>query len=120
MAQLSWNQVTQRCIEMGVETVPVAFIGFGRDLVETDIEEMDVEQWREALLSHLKENFVYDQDSRFCVNEVPEEGICVRIEGLFTETLKLKAFRFLEFETKQLDAGTVDIETEQTEVKEAA
>jgi hypothetical protein len=120
VVELSWPQVVQRCLDMGVETVPVIFIGRANEILETDHEEMTIEQWRDAFLQELKENFVYDQDSRFCKNEVPEEGICVRKEGADFEVLKLKAFLFLEYETKQLDAGTVDIETQQTEIQEAA
>ena len=47
------------------------------------------------------------------MNKVPEEGICVRKEGLVIEIFKLKSFRFLEKESKQLDKGEVDIETQQ-------
>lgn len=54
--------------------------------------------------------YVYDQDSQFCKNKIPEEGICVRKEGLNIEVYKLKSFRFLEGETKSLDTGEVDTE----------
>ena len=48
-----------------------------------------------------------------CNNKVPEEGIVVRKESLFScDSYKLKSFRFLEFETKQLDKGESDIESE--------
>ena len=48
-----------------------------------------------------------------CDNPVPEEGIVVRKESLFNcESYKLKSFRFLEGESKQLDTGEVDIESE--------
>jgi hypothetical protein len=46
-------------------------------------------------------------------NKVPREGIVVRKEHQFEfEPYKLKSFRFLEFETKQLDAGEADMESE--------
>ncbi len=47
-----------------------------------------------------------------CAAQVPEEGIVLRKETLFAfESYKLKSFRFLERETKLLDAGTEDLES---------
>ena len=46
-----------------------------------------------------------------CTNKVPEEGIVVRKESLFScDAYKLKSFRFFEKESSDLDAGVVDIE----------
>jgi hypothetical protein len=47
-----------------------------------------------------------------------EKGIVVRKEGSNIECFKLKSFRFLEYETKQLDSGEIDIETSQSEINE--
>lgn len=107
VVELQWNQVKQRCKELDVDYVPEIFYGIAHEI-------LPVTDWPEGVLPFLKENFVYDQDSQFCENKVPEEGICVRKEGLEIEVFKLKSFRFLEVETKALDANVVDIETEQT------
>ena len=46
-----------------------------------------------------------------CVNKVPEEGIVIRKNNIFTyEAYKLKSFRFLEAESKQLDTGEANLE----------
>jgi hypothetical protein len=48
--------------------------------------------------------------------EVPNEGVVVRIDRLEeAEAYKLKSFLFLEWETKQLDRGEVDLETQESE-----
>jgi len=48
-----------------------------------------------------------------CKNSVPEEGIVIRKEGLFGyDAFKLKSFRFLEFESAELDKGQSDMESE--------
>jgi hypothetical protein len=48
-----------------------------------------------------------------CNNKVPEEGIVVRKESLFScESYKLKSFSFLEKESKELDKGVIDIESD--------
>ena len=109
--ELQWNQVKHRCGELGVPHVPEIYYGKAEDMFPFLRRE---DHWHENILDALKKSYVYDQDSQFCKNRVPEEGICVRSEGLNIEVFKLKSFRFLEAETKSLDAGTVDVETEQT------
>lgn len=116
VTELQWNQVKERCVELGVEHVPEIMYGEA-DLFAGAGEAtgFDLEEWQKQYLEYLRQKFVYDQDSQFCTNKVPEEGICVRKEGLNIEVFKLKSFRFLEYETKSLDKGEVDIETEQSE-----
>lgn len=120
VTELQWNQVKERVREIGVETVPEIFYGKALHINSFDVTTMEgkgimwadvKEHWNENLLQYLQMTYVYDQDSQFCTNKVPEEGICVRKEGLTIETFKLKSFRFLEGETKQLDKGEIDTET---------
>ena len=65
----------------------------------------------EAFLEKVKDLF-NEKDCYMCSNKVPEEGCVVRIEKDDFEAYKQKSFRFYEKETKELDKGTVDIETE--------
>jgi hypothetical protein len=114
VVELSWNQVRQRASEWGMETCPHIYDGYAGDMfpeIGDDIES----GWHERFLEKLKETYVFDQDSIFCKNKVPEEGIVLRIEGTEVESFKLKAFRFFEYETKLIDTGNVDIETEESE-----
>ena len=54
-----------------------------------------------------------EKDCFMCTNKVPEEGIVIRKERLIgCESYKLKSFRFLEWETKQLDNNESNIEDE--------
>lgn len=46
-------------------------------------------------------------------NDVPHEGIVIRIENGLSEAYKLKCFRFLGEESKSLDKGEIDIEADQ-------
>ena len=50
-----------------------------------------------------------------CVSTVPAEGVVLRIESLDIEAYKHKSFRFKEWESKQLDTGEVDLETQESE-----
>jgi len=74
----------------------------------------DQNEFREGFLKSLQSKYVYDQDSIFCNNNVPEEGCIVRLEGLEIKNYKLKSFRFLQHESGELDKGTIDMETEQS------
>lgn len=48
-----------------------------------------------------------------CHNDVPHEGIVIRIENGLSEAYKLKCFRFLGEESKSLNKGEIDIEADQ-------
>lgn len=68
------------------------------------------ENWREKLIYYLESKY-NEKDCYLCVNKVPEEGIVVRKNSLFSyEAYKLKSFRFLQKETEELDKGEVNIE----------
>ncbi len=111
-----FNLVQERCIQLGVESVPEIFFGKAKDLMTNynpSGKWNSDEEFREALFQALKDNYVHDQDCQFCATKVPAEGIVLRLEGLKPEALKLKAFRFLEHETKELDKGEANIEDEQ-------
>jgi hypothetical protein len=78
----------------------------------TDYQFIDIKKWREGFIQDL-ENQYNERDCFMCDNPVPEEGIVVRKESLFNcESYKLKSFRFLEWESKELDSGEADIESE--------
>lgn len=108
--EFSAKQVQDWCKTNGLVAVPELYYGKAKDLMSFD-DIFDINIWRENFLSQLK--FLYNEHDCFmCKNTLPEEGCVVRIEGLNLESYKCKSTRFLEFETKQLDKGTIDIETE--------
>lgn len=121
VTELQWNQVKERCALMGVSTVPEIYSGefdpsftlretlAAKDDFKLTIGE-ELDSWREDMLTGLKSQYVHDQDCQFCENKVPAEGIVLRKEGLTVEAFKLKSFRFLEYETKELDKGEENIE----------
>lgn len=122
---LPMNMVAERCVQLGVNVVPEIYFGPARGLLYTDKEVFedtesvntyttDVEEWREAFFNFLKASYVYDQDCQFCKTKVPAEGLVLRVEGLRPEAFKLKAFRFLEAESKELDKEEENIEDNQT------
>lgn len=106
---LPFFMVEERAKQLGVDTVPPIFFGKA-DIFVSSSEFTDLRDWREAVIDLLKVRFVYDQDCQFCANVVPAEGIVLRKEGRDAEAFKLKAFRFLERESKELDKGEENIE----------
>jgi len=65
-------------------------------------------------LDQLKEKYL-EKDCEFCSNRVPGEGIAFRNECHNKKAYKLKSFRFLQKESKDLDDGVSDIETEESD-----
>lgn len=114
---LPFNMVEERCIQLGIKSVPKIFFGRVKDFVNqfptgaiNNRENLTEEEFRQDFFDLVKRKYVYDQDSQFCKNKVPEEGIVVRIEGLKAEAFKLKSFKFLKGESDALDKGEVNIE----------
>lgn len=100
--EFSWNMIKEYCKKHSIEHVKELYFGV------CGIED------QESFLKRLQEDYL-EKDCSYCVNKVPAEGVCVRIDGKPTySTFKLKSKRFLERETKSLDAGEVSIEDEQT------
>ena len=106
--EFSAKQVQDFCKKNGLNAVPQLFYGFAKDFSD---ERMTEENWQNKLLETLKAKY-NEKDCFMCYNKVPEEGIVIRVEGLDFEAYKLKSNAFYEWETKQLDIGEVDIESE--------
>lgn len=112
--ELNWLQVQEFCSKYGFDIVPTIYVGFAANL----FPNLDLENhWQEEFLKKLENRFVADQD---CIYNpgLPAEGIVLRIDRLNeSEAFKLKNFRFLESESKQLDAGIIDMESIQSDVE---
>ena len=73
-----------------------------------------VEKWREEFLTILKQTYT-EKRCKMCINDVPEEGIVLRIEKLNSyQAFKLKSQNFFLMESKEQDTGTSNIEDNQT------
>jgi len=121
--EFSWQQIKDYSKKYSIETVKELYFGV---LDPTFYKEIGLpllgepNTLREELQTHwfnsLCETYL-EKDCNHCINKVPAEGIVVRRDGLdHFAAYKLKAKRFLERETKQLDeeakTGEVNIEDE--------
>lgn len=121
VVELSWLQMKEFCAKYGFEIVKELWYGqaggFGsiENRARACMPEFQSE-WHRELLADLEKIFVNDGDCPYNDKGTPAEGIVVRIDHLEgCESFKLKNFRFLERESKQLDKGEADIETAQSE-----
>lgn len=105
-------EVKQWCESMGLNPVNMWYYGTA-SMLYPDLDT--TEHWNEDFLSKLandSEHFHMEQKSPSCFNDVPHEGIVIKIENMKSEAFKLKCFKFLDKEGKDLDAGEVNIEDE--------
>lgn len=106
---IEWSalQIEEWSKQNGLKTVPSLYYGQAKNLFPELILN---ETWNENFLNKLNETYL-ETNEPLCINKVPREGICLRVEGLENKTYKYKSFKFLELETKALDSGEIDIET---------
>ncbi len=108
--EFSHNQVKDYCEKFGLTMVPELYYGKAKDLYP----DLSVkEHWHENFLQRLIDDYL-EKDCDLCKSQkVPDEGICLRKDIFDSEIYKLKSFKFLEWETKQLDdENFVDIESQ--------
>ena len=121
--ELSWPQMKEFCSKYGLSIVHEFFYGpitalvpFSDFIFENETESEQIGKWQKQVLAYLEKTFVNDQMCKFNNFEVPAEGVVIRIDFLDEcESYKLKNFKFLEDETKNNDAGILDMETAEAE-----
>ena len=108
--EFSSDQITEYCQKYGLKRVPLYYNGYLGDLLNHENIKMD--EWHEPFIEYLSNTYL-EKDEMMSKNDVPDEGIVLRKESIFSfEAYKLKSFRFLELETKANDKGEENIEDE--------
>ena len=107
--EFSAKQTKDYCVKFDLNYVPEYYYGFAKDLFNISTEN----HWQENFLQKLSETYL-EKDCDICLNKVPAEGIIIRKESSNFEAFKHKSFRFRERESKQLDSGEVDMETQES------
>lgn len=123
--EFSAKQVQDFCSKNGLLAVPQLYYGYVKDFTEhvellmntTDFggNKLDCvvkKDFDVADFIHRVKQLYNEKDCYMCVNKVPEEGCVLRIDNLGLEVYKCKSTRFNERETKQLDKGEADLESE--------
>lgn len=112
--EFSAKQVQDFCKENGLMVVHELYYGYAKDLFHEIVVD---DNWHSNFLEKLKETYL-EKDCPYCDNNVPDEGIVLRVEKNYLQVAKLKSFRFFEKETKDLDKGETNIEDNQEESNE--
>jgi hypothetical protein len=124
VVEFSWLQMKEFCTRYGLEMVKELWFGRAGEFGSVWLQELsgkDLQRWQKEFLQELEQEFVSDGDCLYCNNGLPAEGIVVKVDRLDEdEAYKLKNFRFLEAETKSLDAGELDLETQESETEAAS
>lgn len=107
--EFSAREVQQWCKQVGLTPVTEYYYGYAKDLYP-DLNPS--EHWTENFMARLAndKNFNMEMNSPSCNNKVPHEGIVIKIENMKSEAFKLKCFKFLDKEGKELDKGETNIE----------
>lgn len=101
VVELNAKDVQVWCVNNGLEAVPLLWYGLAKELGNTP----------EDVYKFLEIKYL-EKSCTMCVNEVPAEGIVIRIDN---EAYKMKSWAFYQRETKELDAGIVNLEDNQEE-----
>ena len=103
------------CTKYGLEMVKELYYGKAKELFDSALF-LTLDDWRDGLLKVIEDRWVHDQNCPWNKNTVPAEGVVVRVDHLEeSESYKMKNFKFLESETRNLDAGITDMETNESE-----
>ena len=103
-----WYEIEEFCMEHGLQTVPVYYNGYAKDLFADTVPVDD--SWNENFLTKLKETYL-DQPCELCTTGVVNEGIVLRIENNPKRiALKFKSPQFNIAETKLRDENYEDLE----------
>jgi len=98
---LSWEQVKEFCNTNALKYVP--------ELWQGKHKGFDIELYKEKILSEINPDCLpVDKGS-------PEEGICIRKDGIIPYVTKAKNSSFLHMETAQLDKGEADTESQESQ-----
>ena len=115
--ELNRTQIDDYCTRVGLKSTQLFYYGKARDLYPDIICD---DNWHSNVLTKLDNDPNYHMNNIKCPlnnGEVPAEGCVVRIENMYDAApFKLKNYDFLTYESKLMDKGEVDIESEQSEV----
>lgn len=104
---LHWKQVKEFCEKNGLKYVPQLGIYWMHELIDNDFKIIKDLMNVRYLESGIR-NAVWLGE-----NNLVDEGVCIRSEGITPTILKAKSPLFLEHETKVLDTGEEDLESSQ-------
>ena len=107
--EFSAREVQQFCEMAGLTPVTQLYYGYAKNLYP---KMRSTTNFSKNFIAKLAEdtNFYMEMNSPSCSNNVPHEGIVIKVEDMIPHAWKLKCFAFLNKEQKELDKGEENIE----------
>ena len=102
VTDLTYDQVVEFCRDRGLHPVPELWRGKKKDFVAESFNDK----------KYAEEGYV--QAVPLSPTSPVDEGVCIRVDGLAPYILKAKSPLFYEHETKMLDQGAEDLESEES------
>jgi len=116
---LSYEQMVERGCQMGMIPCPELFNGTVKEFIQKYDPTGFLVNSTEDTIENIFYNILLEKPS-ILDSSVVEEGFCVRIDQYPKPFIfKIKSKKFLAHESKALDAGTQDIEEEQSNTNES-
>lgn len=100
IVDLSWEQLKEFCLDLGLKHVP--------ELWQGRMEDLKVEDYLDT-----RYYATLGVGVPLATESPCDEGICIRVDGLAPYILKAKSPKFFEHETKMLDQEVVDLEADE-------
>lgn len=112
VVEFTTPQLQRYCQKYGLKHVPIHFYGRAEDYCSYMSEEIGGGVG--DLLKDLRDDFL-EKSCWMCKNKVPGEGVIISKEAETFTAFKLKSWAFFEQESKALDSGEADIETQESQ-----
>lgn len=107
--EMSSSNLQQYCQIMGLISVKELFYGTLKEFVGLNNSHDDI---KDSFVQKLSDLYL-EKQCKYCTTNVPTEGVVVRLDKPYFEAYKLKSILFLEFESRNLDKGEIDIESQE-------
>ena len=103
-------QIQRYCAKYGLKQVPIHYYGKASGYYPVSLKDA----WHNEFLAALTHHYL-EKPCWMCKNKVPGEGIILTKEAETFTAFKLKSWAFFEQESKALDSGEADIETQESQ-----
>ena len=101
VTEYTWKQIEKYCEKYGLKTVPVLYYGELNNIVK------QCKNWHDKLYTELANRYT-EKNCFMCKNPVPEEGVCIRNESTYQNTILWRAFKLKSFRMIQLEQQNED------------
>jgi hypothetical protein len=112
VTDLTYDQIAEFCRDRGLKVVPLLWRGKYKDFNPADWVDYVAADGTDYKELHNYHEDGYPQAVPLSKESMCDEGVVIRAEGLAPYTLKCKSTVFAEYDNKNMQEGTLDMEEE--------